>query len=79
MYSTKISKKTNDTVEYFSYSEVKSLRELRYSLPKFICDLGGAVACGTYCGGIGLAFPAAGFICTIICGPAFGYACENAE
>lgn len=78
MNSTKIHKETGDNSEYFSYSDAKYLRELRYSLPKFICDMGGALACATYCGGIGLAFPVAGFTCSVICGPAFGYACDKA-
>ncbi|MDY2919209.1 MAG: putative immunity/bacteriocin fusion bifunctional protein [Anaerococcus sp.] len=78
LHSTIINKNTLHSEDYFSYSDAKYLKELRYSLPKFVCDMGGALACTTYCGGIGLAFPVAGFTCSMICGSAFGYICDKA-
>lgn len=68
----------NDLNEFFAYNNLQFFREIRYSLPKFVCDMGGAVACATFCGGIGTAFPVFGVACSVICGPAFGYACDGA-
>lgn len=65
--------------EFFAYNNISYFREIRYSLPKFVCDMGGAVACATFCGGVGAAFPVFGVACSIICGPAFGYACDGVE
>ncbi|MDD7464185.1 MAG: hypothetical protein SOW41_03750 [Anaerococcus sp.] len=77
--SVEYNKNSNNLEEFFSYTELSYFRELRYSLPKFVCDMGGAVACTTFCTGVGTAFPVFGVACSLICGPAFGYLCDGVE
>lgn len=42
----------------------------------FLCSAGGVLACGTYCGALGLLSPAVGVGCSLACGLAFAAVCS---
>lgn len=74
--SVSIDKNTYEQKEYYSFSNAKDILSLR-DASSFVCKVGGKVACGTFCGGIGLATKIGGFTCFAICDPAFDEMCNN--
>lgn len=74
--SVSINKNTHEQKEFYSFSNTKDVLSLRDS-SSFVCKVGGKVACGTFCGGIGLTTKIGGFSCFAICDPAFDEICNN--
>lgn len=67
-----------DLESFYSYSEYnRPITTRGFSVwgANFACGMSGIIACGVYCGAIGIAFPIAGLICGGICNTAFAAAC----